>query len=105
MFGDLMGNMQEKQEALQKKLAEIKVEAKSGDGAVTVVATANRQIVNIHIDKEALDWDDKEQVEDLVLVAVNKALALAAERETAESQNLIQDLLPPGLGNMSDLFG
>ena len=46
-----MGNMEEKQKAMRKKLAEITVEAEAGDGAVKVTANANRKIMNIAIDK------------------------------------------------------
>ena len=105
MFGDLLGNFQEKQEALKAKLAEIKVHAESGDGAVKVTANCARQIVNIDIDKDAINWDDKEEVEDLVLEAVNRALVLAGEKEKEEAQNLVKDIMPPGLGGLGNLFG
>ena len=105
MFGDLMGNMEERQKELKSKLAEMIVEAEAGDGAVKVTANANREIVNISINKDALDWDDQEQVEDIVMVAVNRALEKAAVKEAEESQNLIKDMLPPGFGGMSDLLG
>jgi len=105
MFGDLMGNMEERQKELKSKLAEMIVEAEAGDGAIKVTANANREIVNISINKDALDWDDQEQVEDIMMVAVNRVLEKAAAKEAEESQNLIKDMLPPGLGGMSDLFG
>jgi nucleoid-associated protein EbfC len=105
MLGDMFGNMEEQQKALREKLAQITVEAEAGDGAVKVVANANREIVNITINKEALDWEDSDQVEDFVMVAVNRALKLASEKEASEAQRLIQEMLPPGLGNLSDLFG
>ena len=97
--------MQERQKELKAKLAEMTVEADAGDGAVKVVANANREIVNISINKDQLDLDDLEQVEDLLLVAINRALEQAAEKEASESQRLMQDMLPPGLGNLSDLMG
>ena len=105
MFGDLMGNMEERQKELKLKLAEITVEAEAGDGAIKVTANANREIVNISINKDALDWDDQEEVEDLMMVAVNRALEMAAAQEAMESQKLINDMLPPGMGGLSDLFG
>ena len=105
MFGDLLNNMQERQKDLRNKLAEITVEAEAGDGAVKVIVNANREIVNISIDKDKLDLDDLEQLEDFLLVATNRALEQAAEKEAAESQRLMQDMLPPGLGNLSDLMG
>ena len=105
MFGNLMGDMEERQKELKKKLAEITVEGEAGNGAVSATANANRELVNISYDPEKLDWEDKEMVEDLTLVAVNQALAKAAEREQAETQSLLKDMLPPGLGNMGNLFG
>ncbi|MCR9286833.1 MAG: YbaB/EbfC family nucleoid-associated protein [Bacteroidetes bacterium] len=105
MFGDLLSNFQEKQEALKEKLAEITVEANAGDGAIKVTANCAREIINIKIDKTSLDWDDTEEVEDLVMEAVNRALLLAAEKEQEEAQNLVKDVMPPGLGNLGNLFG
>lgn len=101
-MGDLLGNAQKQQEEMKRQLAAMTVEAQASDGAVKVTANGNRQILDISIDKEKLDWDDVEQVQDFVLTAVNRALELAAEKEQAESQKLIQQMLPPGLGG---LFG
>ncbi|MBL7790846.1 MAG: YbaB/EbfC family nucleoid-associated protein [Saprospiraceae bacterium] len=97
MFGDLFSQAKEQQKAMHEKLAAITIEAEAGDGAVKVTANAAREILNIKFDKTLLDWDDQEQVEDFVTVAVNRALALAAEKEAAESQNMIQNMIPPGL--------
>lgn len=105
MFGDLMGGMQEKQEALRKKLEAIEINAEAGDGAIKVTVSATRKLLNISIDKTIIDADDTEQLEDLLLVAINRAMELAAEEEAKNSQNLLQDMLPPGLGNLGDMFG
>ncbi len=104
MFGDLFGDMQEKQEAIREELSEIKLEAEAGDGAVKVIVTANREVVNISIDQEKLDLEDKEQLEDLLTVAVNRALELAQAKEMEMTQNMIKDMLPPGLGGLGNLF-
>ena len=100
MFGD----MQEKQEVLKKALGEMRLEAEAGDGLVKVTVNGNREIINISIQTDAMTPDDPEQLEDLLLVAVNRALATAAETEAAESQKLIQDMLPPGMGGLTDMF-
>lgn len=102
MFGDLFGNVQQQQEEMKKKLATISVVGEAGDGAVKVTASANREILDISIDKSKLDWDDQEQVQDLVLAAVNNALEKAMVKEQAEAQKLISQMMPPG---MSGLFG
>jgi len=105
MFGDLFGNMEEKQKEMQEKLAQITVEAEAADGAIKVTATAAREILDISINKEALDWEDTEQLEDLLLVAINRVIELASEKEAEASQALLKDMMPPGLGSLSNLFG
>lgn len=97
MFDDLFGNLQKQQEELQQKLADIFVEAEAGDGAVTVKAAADLHIENIKIDPAKLDLNDPEQVEDLLLVAVNRALELARERAAAETSKLLGGMLPGGM--------
>lgn len=102
MFGDLLGNMEEKQRAVKETLAGIEITGEAGGGAIVVTANANREILNVSINRESLEWDDVEQVEDLLVVAINDALAKAAVTEATETQNLLKDMLPPGL---SGLFG
>lgn len=96
MFGDLFGNLQKQQEEMQQKLATIFVEADAGDGAVTVKAGADMNLVNIKFDSTKLDMTDAEQLEDLVLEAVNRALDLAREKAAVESGKLLQQMMPPG---------
>jgi len=100
----MFGNLEEKQKELRQKLAGITVEAEAGEGAVKVTANANREIVSISINKEALNWEDAEEVEDLVTVAVNRVLEQAAEKEASETRRLVQDMLPPGMEGLSGLF-
>ena len=97
--------MEEMQKQMQEKLAQITVEAEAGDGAVKVKASATREILNISIDKEKLDWEDHEEVEDLVMVAVNRAIELASQKEAEASQEMIKNMLPPGMDGLSGLFG
>lgn len=104
MFGDLLGNLEEKQKAMKAKLAEIFVEAEAGDGAIKVTANANRTITNLSIDASKIDATDTEALEDLILVATNRVLEMAKEKEEAESQNLMKDMLP-GMGNLPNIFG
>jgi hypothetical protein len=102
MFGDLFGNVQQQQEAMKQKLAEIQVEAEAGDGAVKVTANANREILDLTILKDKLDWEDLEQIQDLIVTAVNRALEKALVKEQAEARKMISDMMPPG---MEGLFG
>ena len=97
MFDDLLGNLQKQQEALQQKLAEIFVEAEAGDGAVIVKAGADLHIENIKLDPSKLDFSDPEQVEDMLVVALNRALELARKEAASESNKLLGNLLPGGM--------
>lgn len=99
MLDNLFGNLQKQQEELQQKLAGIMVEADSGDGAVTVVAGADLHIENIKIDVSKLDMNDAVQVEDLLVVTVNRALELARQKAAAETGKLLEGLLPGGMGD------
>ncbi|MBK6948079.1 MAG: YbaB/EbfC family nucleoid-associated protein [Haliscomenobacter sp.] len=102
MFGNLFGDMEEMQRRLQEKLALIEAEAEAGEGAVKVTANGNREVVNIRINPDLLKNGDPEELEDLLVVAINRALADASEKGGAESQKMMKDLLPPG---MDDLLG
>lgn len=105
MFGNLFGDMEARQKEIKEKLALIKVNAEAGNGAIKVEANGNKEIINISIDKSQVNLEDADELEDLLLVAINRALELAKEKEQAEAQNLIKDMLPPGMGGLGNLFG
>ena len=69
--------MQEQMAQAQEQLASETVEASAGGGLVTVRATGNGDITEIKIDPKAIDPDDPELLEDMVLAAVNEALRSA----------------------------
>ncbi len=104
MFGDLLGNMEEKQAKMKEALSSIQVESEAGDGAIKITANANREILNIAIDKAKIDLSETEELEDLLVVTLNRVLTSAAEKEAEEGQKLMKDMIPPGLGGISDLF-
>jgi len=97
MFDNLFDNLRRQQEELQQKLATIFVECEAGDGAVTVTAGADLHIENIKIDTSKLDPADAEQMEDLLLVAVNRALDEAKKRVAAETGKLLNGMPPVGM--------
>jgi len=105
MFGDMMGNMKQQQEAVQKTLKEKEVIGEAGEGAIKVTCNGLRQVLNVSIEKDKLDWSDSEQVEDLLLIATNRALDQATAIEQELTANSLKDMLPPGMGGLSDLFG
>jgi DNA-binding YbaB/EbfC family protein len=91
--------MQDQVEKAQEEIAHEIVEGTAGGGAVTVKATGAGKIIEIKIAKEAIDPDDPETLEDLVLAAVNSALQ-AAEELMKSKLNLgaLGDLGSLGLG-------
>ncbi len=99
-----MGNMmkqaqqlQSKMMKLQEELAEKTVESSSGGGMVKVTANGRQQILSIQVEKEVVDPDDVEMLQDLVLAAVNDALAKAQEMVSSEMSKLTGGLNIPGL--------
>lgn len=102
MFENLFGNLEEQQEALREKLESILLESSVSDGAVIVKGNAKREILDILIDQTKIDMTDMEQLQDLLVMAVNDLILMASEAENEESQKLINKMMPPGLGG---LFG
>lgn len=98
MFGDLMGNMQEKQEALQKKLKTIQVQH-TADGFI-IDCNAAKEVLNIEVPSEMMNESRKEELQDMLIVHINRALELAEEAQQKESESMLNDLLPGGLGSM-----
>jgi nucleoid-associated protein EbfC len=82
---------------LQEELAEKTVESSSGGGMVTVVANGRQQIVSIKIEREVVDPEDVEMLQDLIQAAVNDALAKAQEMVSSEMGKLTGGLNIPGL--------
>lgn len=100
----MFGGMEEMQKQMQEKLTSIIVEAQAGGGMIKVKANAARQILDITIDP-ALDLEDKEELEDLLLEAMNRVIAAAAHKEQEESQAMLSKMLPSGMGGLGNLFG
>ncbi|WP_096911874.1 YbaB/EbfC family nucleoid-associated protein [Neobacillus jeddahensis] len=74
-----MQKMQKQMAEAQEELGEKKIEGTSGGGMVTVVVTGHKEVVDVQIKPEAVDPDDVEMLQDLVLAAVNDALKKAEE--------------------------
>ncbi len=103
MFGNLSGMMGKLQDA-QKKVEETKqrlntvlVDEKSNDGLLKVTLTANRTIKSIAIDDALLE--DKEQLEDYLILTLNRAIEKATNINEAELAAAAKDGMPniPGM--------
>jgi DNA-binding YbaB/EbfC family protein len=100
MNRNLMRQAQELQARLakvQQELAEAEIEASAGGGAVTVTVNGQQQILSVKISPEVINPDDVEMLDDLVLAAVNEALAKAQEMATKRMGKLTGGLNIPGL--------
>ena len=99
-----MGNMMKQAQKLQSKmlrlqdeLADKTIEASSGGGMIKVVANGKQQILSIQIEKEVVDPEDVEMLQDLVLAAVNDALTKSQEMVSSEMGKLTGGMNIPGL--------
>ena len=92
--------MQADMAKVQESLSDMTVEAAAGGGVVTVVANGQQEIQRIEIKPEAVDPDDTEMLEDLVLAAVNEALRKAQEMAADEMAKVTGGANIPGLPGM-----
>ncbi len=99
-----MGNMlkqaqklQEKMLKLQEEMSEKTVEASSGGGMVRATANGRQQITALAIEKEVVDPEDVEMLQDLIIAAVNDALSRSQEMMSAEMSKLTGGMNIPGL--------
>lgn len=100
----MMGNMEAMQAKMREALLAINIETEAGNGAIQVKANAAREILQISVDPTLLDPTKADELEDLLLVAVNRAIVEATQQEAATTKKMMQDLLPPGLGSLAGLF-
>ncbi len=108
MLGDIMREAQKLQAEMQRMQAEAKtktVEASAGGGMVTVVANGGGEIVSIKIEKDVVNPDDVEMLQDLILAASNEALRRAQQMVNDEMAKLTGGLKLPGLGGIGNMFG
>jgi DNA-binding YbaB/EbfC family protein len=95
MFGKF-SELQSKVEEAKQELAKLEVEAEAGGGMVKVRANGQRKILDIELDKDVIDPEDAEMLEDLVVAGVNKALEKAEEAAQEKMQNTYKDMIPGG---------
>ena len=89
--------MQQDMMKAQDDLDTMTVEASTGGGMVTVTATAKKEITSIKINPEAVDPDDVEMLEDLVLSAVREALSKAEKAAADQMSKITGGMNIPGL--------
>ena len=108
MIGGLMKQAQKLQEEMariQAEAAQRTVEATAGGGMVTAIANGANELVSIRIEKDVINPEDAEMLQDLVVAAVNGALRKAQEEMQQEMARLTGGLNMPGLGDLGGMFG
>ncbi|HUO77827.1 MAG TPA: YbaB/EbfC family nucleoid-associated protein [Thermodesulfovibrionales bacterium] len=108
MLGDIMREAQKLQTEMQRLQAEAKtktVEATAGGGMVTVVANGGGELISIKIERDVVNADDVEMLQDLILAAANEALRRAQQMVNEEMAKLTGGLQIPGLGGLGNIFG
>lgn len=99
-FNDMMRQAQALQEKLaraQEELAKKTVEASAGGGMVTVVANGKQEIISIRIEREVVNPQEVEMLQDLVLAAVNEAQRKAQAMLAEEMRSITGGMQIPGL--------
>ena len=93
----MLKQVQQFQEQLQKQLDELVVEAAAGGGMVSVKMNGQKQIHEVRIDPEVFASQDVEMLQDLILVAVNEASRKVDEQMSSQMGSLAGGLNIPGL--------
>ena len=98
-----MQKIQKKLEETQKQLEEKTVTVQVGGGMVTVTANGKQEILSIEIERELINPEEKEMLEDLIIAGVNEALKRSKEMVEEELSKITGGLKLPGL-NLPGLF-
>ncbi len=89
--------LQSKMAQMQEEMAEKTIEATAGGGMVKVVANGKQQVISIQIEKEVVDPEDVEMLQDLIVAAVNDALSRSQAMVNEEMSKLTGGMNIPGL--------
>jgi nucleoid-associated protein EbfC len=101
-----MGNLMKQVQKMQEKMGEVQaqlenktVTAEAGGGMIKVTANGRQQIVKIDLEKEVVDPEDIDMLEDLIVAAVNKALEESNNMAQEEMSKVTSGMLPniPGM--------
>jgi DNA-binding YbaB/EbfC family protein len=99
-FGNIMKQakkLQERMASLQDELALRTIEASAGGGMVSVLVNGKHELVSLKIEKEVVNPEDVEMLQDLILAAVNEGMRKAQEMAAAEMAKITGGINIPGL--------
>ena len=99
-----MGNIMKQAQKFQAKIAKLQdelgdrtVEASAGGGMITVVVNGRQEVLSINIEREVVDPEDVEMLQDLILAAVNDGLTKAKDMVSEEMGQLTKGLNIPNI--------
>jgi len=93
----MMKQAQQMQDRLQKQMADLRVEATSGGGMVTVVMNGQKQVQRVQIDPECISRDDVEMLQDLIVAALNDAVRKVDDELGRQMGGMLGGLKLPGM--------
>jgi DNA-binding YbaB/EbfC family protein len=99
-FGNIMKQakkMQERMLAIQEELAAKTVDVTTGGGMVSVRVNGKFEILSLKIEKEVINPDDVDMLQDLIIAAVNEGIRKAQEMASAEMAKITGGMQIPGL--------
>ncbi len=97
MFGNMIGKLKEAEglmEETKARMESVYVNAEAENGMVKVIMNANKKVKDISIDKSLIDVTEKERLEELLVVALNKAMEKADRIFETEMQGMSKGLFP-----------
>jgi len=92
-----MQKMQRKMEEAQEKLGEERIEGAAGGGAVSVIVSGHKEVLEVKIDEAVVDPEDIETLQDLIVIATNDALTKVDELTSRTMGQFTKGLNIPGL--------
>jgi hypothetical protein len=111
MSKKMLGNIMKEAQKMQAEMSRVQEEAKkktaeatAGGGMVTVVASGAGEVVSVKIEKDVVDPEDIDMLQDLIMAATNEALRRAQDMVSEEMNKLTGGMQLPGLGNLGDMF-
>ena len=94
----MMQQAQQMQEQLQRKMADMKIEATAGGGMVTVIVNGHKNVQSIKLDPEVVSKEDVDMLQDLIVAAINDAHRRVDEALASQMQGLMGGMRLPGMG-------
>ena len=99
-YGDILKQakvMQQQMGKIQEELKNMEFEASAGGGVVKVKVNGDQEVINVAINKEMIDIEDLEMLEDMILVATNDAISQSKAESKARMASLTGGMNMPGM--------